>query len=97
MLGTYDLVTGELLQNVICLWVKTGLERGSWNEHLVEVSLRSVLLGQLDGLASCTPSKVSVVFFDGRTFQVFRMEVVQLIDGEDQIEGRLLAPDLLLN
>lgn len=76
MVGTYDLVASKLLQNVICLWVKAGLERGSRDEHLVEVSLRSVLLGQLDGLAGRTPSKVSVVFFDGRTFQVFRMEVV---------------------
>ena len=75
-MGTYDLVAGKLLQNVICLWVKAGLESGSWDEHLVEMSLRSVLLGQLNGLAGCTPSKVSVMFFDGLTFQVFRMELV---------------------
>lgn len=93
---TYDLVVGELLQDFIRLWVKTRLERGSRDEHLIEMSLRSVLLGQLDGLAGCTPRKVSVVFFDGLTFQVSRMEVVQLIDGENQIEGRLFAPELLL-
>ena len=78
---TYDLIVGELLQDFIRLRVKTRLERGSRDEHLIEMSLRSVLLSQLDGLTACTPRKVSVMFFDGLTFQVLRMEVVQLIDG----------------
>lgn len=93
--STYDVLSFLLLQSFERIRIKGFLKIICWHFDFIEVYFGTVFLRQLDGFPASASCKVSVVLLDCRTGQIIRVEFIQLVDCNNQVESWLLSNLLL--